>query len=239
MKYYVKIMILRKDYDIVRQNCDVLNKNYEIVSLNLIEWICHSLSFSHNAHLAHYCFISDFSESFRTQILLYVKDNLTVATAVAGTTHAISMATPFSPAAGLAAGVGGAFGGGVAVAPLAALQVAHTLIELQTENVTIQITYVNGERKKHTLQSETHAHRQVHARLPRAPVHRQRVTLPQDHRSDGVESDTRVPAAGKHQQKERETHHQHQLTRHNCCWRQYTLNTEDNTQSPRKYIVVT
>lgn len=41
------------------------------------------------------------------------------------------MATPLPPAAGLTARVGGAFGGGVAVAALAALQVAHALVELQ------------------------------------------------------------------------------------------------------------
>lgn len=56
--------------------------------------------------------------------------NLTVAAAVARATHAVSMATPLPPAAGLAAWVGGAFGGGVAVAALAALQVAHALIQL-------------------------------------------------------------------------------------------------------------
>jgi len=41
------------------------------------------------------------------------------------------MATPVPPTAGLAAGVDGTFGGNVAVAPLAALQVAHALVELQ------------------------------------------------------------------------------------------------------------
>lgn len=62
-----------------------------------------------------------------------VKANLTVAAAVARATHAVPMATPLSPAAGLAAGVCWAFGGGVAVAPLTALQVAHALVQLEED----------------------------------------------------------------------------------------------------------
>lgn len=62
---------------------------------------------------------------------LYVKVSLTVAAVVAWATHAVPVAAPLPPAAGLAARVGGAFGGGVAVAPLEALQIAHALVELQ------------------------------------------------------------------------------------------------------------
>lgn len=55
---------------------------------------------------------------------------LTAVAAVSRATHPVPVATPLPPAAGLAAGVGGAFGGGVAVAALAALQVTHALVEL-------------------------------------------------------------------------------------------------------------
>lgn len=54
-----------------------------------------------------------------------------MAAAAARAAHAIPVAAPVPPPAGLAAGVGGAFRGCVAVAPLAALQVAHALVELR------------------------------------------------------------------------------------------------------------
>lgn len=60
-----------------------------------------------------------------------MKVTLTVAAAVARATHPVPMATPLPPAAGVTARVGGALGGGVAVAPLYTLQVAHALMELQ------------------------------------------------------------------------------------------------------------
>lgn len=53
-----------------------------------------------------------------------------MAAAAARAAHAIPVAAPLPPPAALAAGVGGAFGGGVAVTPLLALQVAHALVEL-------------------------------------------------------------------------------------------------------------
>lgn len=145
--------------------------------------------------------------------------SLTVAAAVARATHAVSMATPLPPAAGLAAWVGGAFGGGVTVAALAALQVAHALIQLwggdtrSMRRVRTPLWHTRNDND-HDV-TYTHTHRQVQAGLPRAPVQRQRVPLPQDHRPDGVQADARLPAAGaRQQQHERETHHQHQLTRH-------------------------
>lgn len=144
--------------------------------------------------------------------------SLTVAAAVARATHAVPMATPLPPAAGLAARVGGAFGGGVAVAALAALQVAHALIQLRGGGNTRSMRRVRTplwHTRNDNGHDVTHTHRQVQARLPRAPVQRQRVPLPQDHRPDGVQTDARLPAAGaRQQQHERETHHQHQLTRH-------------------------
>lgn len=77
--------------------------------------------------------LADILIFYYMQLTLYVKDNLTVAAMVARATHAVSMAAPLPLATGLAAGVGGAFGGGVAVAPLTALQVAHALVELKRE----------------------------------------------------------------------------------------------------------
>lgn len=68
-----------------------------------------------------------------------------MAAAGARAAHAIPVATPLLPPTGLAARVGGAFGGGVAVAPLAALQVAHALVQLLqerqdvSEDVTVKV----------------------------------------------------------------------------------------------------
>lgn len=65
-----------------------------------------------------------------------LKAGLTVAAAVAGATHAIPEAAPAPPAAGEAAGVGGAFGRDVAVVSHDALQVAHALVELHRNQQT-------------------------------------------------------------------------------------------------------
>lgn len=73
---------------------------------------------------------------------MYVKANLTVAAAVARATHAVPMATSLPPAAGLAAGVCWAFGGGVAVAALAALQVAHALVQLEEDAQRHALLYI-------------------------------------------------------------------------------------------------
>lgn len=76
---------------------------------------------------------SSFNLQQKQVVHSFLQGSLTVAAAAARAAHAIPVTTPFPLAAGLAAWVGRAFGWRVAVAPLAALQVAHALVELQRD----------------------------------------------------------------------------------------------------------
>lgn len=110
------------------------------------------------------------------------------------------MAAPLPPPAGLAAGVGGAFGGGVAVTPLAALQVAHALVELRGVKTSVaDVTVARAGRWMNADQGGV-THRQVQTRSPEAPVRRQHVPLPQNDGSNSVQSDSSLAAVATYYQ---------------------------------------